>query len=98
MIIDYAFKQMPTSDGLREYASEKSEKLKKFFDGKMHVKWNFTREHEEFIAHCHLIGNHMDFFGEATTSDARTSIDEALSKVEKQIKKHKEILTGHHHS
>jgi putative sigma-54 modulation protein len=98
MIIDFAFKHMPVSDALREHAQEKSEKLTRFFDGKIHVRWNFTREHEEFIAHCHLLGNHMDFFGEATETDARAAIDEALVKIEKQIKKHKEIVTEHHRS
>ena len=96
MIIDFAFKHMPASDALRDYANEKSDKLRKFFDGKIHVKWNFTREHEDFIAHCHLMGNHMDFFGEATTKDAYASIDEAIVKTEKQIKKHKEKVTDHH--
>ena len=97
MIIDFAFKHMPASDSLRDHANAKCEKLKRYFDGKIHVKWNFTREHEEFIAHCHLLGNHIDFFGEATETDAVAAIDEAVMRIEKQIKKQKEIVSNHHH-
>ena len=53
-------------------------------------------EKEERVAHCHLVGNNMNYFGEASTEDLRTSIDQALEKIEKQIKKHHDIVTSHH--
>jgi len=95
MIVDVSFKHMDPSDALRDYMKEKSEKLKKFFDGKVHLTWNFTKEHEEFIAHCHLVGNHMDYFGEARATEAYASVDQTIHRIEKQIQKHKEIITGH---
>ena len=39
----------------------------------------------------------MDFFGEASTEDFKASIDSALEKIEKQIRKHKEIVKDHLH-
>jgi ribosome-associated translation inhibitor RaiA len=34
----------------------------------------------------------MDYFGEASTEDFKASIDLTLEKIEKQIRKHKEIV------
>jgi putative sigma-54 modulation protein len=96
MQIDMTFKHMEASEAVRTYATEKSEKLKKYFDGKVHVTWNFVVEKQEHVAHCHLVGNRMDYFGEARTTEMHASIEDALDKVEKQIRKHKEVVTKHH--
>lgn len=94
MVFQFSFKHMESSDSLRQYAEEKCEKIRKFFDGKIHLTWTFEKEHGEFIAHCHLLGNHMDFFGEGKANDAYATVDLAVAKIEKQVKKHKEIVTG----
>jgi len=87
---------MKTSDHLRDYATEKSERLKKYFDGNIHVTWTFSTEKERNIAHCHLVGNHMDYFGETDDESFTAAIDLTVEKIEKQIRKHKEIVTRHH--
>lgn len=95
MIIDVHFKHVDSSDSLRDYAKEKSSKLSKYLDGKVHVTWTFDKEHGEFIAHCHCVGNHLDFFGEARADEAYATVDMAVAKLEKQMKKHKEQVTEH---
>lgn len=97
MQLNISFKQMKASDHIKDYTEKKSEKLKKYFNGRIHVTWNFSVEKEQKIAHCHLLGNHMDYFGEAQTEDMEASIDRALEKIEKQIRKHKEIVKDHLH-
>ena len=97
MVINMSFKHMNTSDSIREYAHEKTEKLKIYFDGKIHVTWTFNLEKTEYIAHCHLLGNRMDYFGEARCATLQESIDDSLEKIEKQIRKHKEIVKDHLH-
>jgi len=52
----------------------------------------FSEEKQDQIAHCHLTGNNMDYFGEAKTSSLYASIDQGIVKIEKQIQKHKEII------
>lgn len=96
MQIDMTFKHMEASDAIRFHATEKSENLKKYFDGKVHVTWNFVVEKQSHVAHCHLVGNRMDFFAEATAADMNSAIESALDKVEKQIRKRKEVVTKHH--
>lgn len=95
MIVDIHFKHMDASDSLRDYATEKSAKLKKYFDGKVHVTWSFTKEHGEFISHCHAVGSHIDLFGEGQADEAYATVDMAITRLEKQLKKHKEIVTDH---
>jgi putative sigma-54 modulation protein len=95
MNIDVHFKHMEASDALRGYVAEKSDKLKKYFDGKLHLTWNFNKEHGEFISHCHAVGNHLDMFGEGRAADAYATVDLAIAKLEKQLQRQKEIITNH---
>jgi putative sigma-54 modulation protein len=95
MIVDFHFKHMDSSDTLRNHATEKSERLKKYFEGKVHVTWNLSKEHGEFISHCHVVGSHIDLFGEGQADEAYAAVDMAVTRIEKQLKKHKEIVTDH---
>ena len=80
MKLTVSFKHMETSDSLREYVTEKCEKLQKYFHGKISVHWTLSHEKLDKIAHCHLVGNSMDFFGEDTTGDFRASIENTLEE------------------
>ncbi len=98
MTVNTSFKHIRPSNAIKAYAKEKSEKLKKYFQGRITVSWNFTIEKQAHIAHCHLLGNHMDYFAEANTEDGLyAAIDLAIDKVEKQVHKHKEIVKNHLH-
>jgi putative sigma-54 modulation protein len=88
---------MDPSESLKEFITIKSEALKKYFHGQITVTWNLAMEKQMRIAHCHLVGQHMDYFGHSDTEDFKASIDNALDKIEKQIRRHKEIVTHHHH-
>jgi len=96
MIIHISFKNVDHSDALKAYTEEKSEKIAKYFGGKTTLNWNFSIENKNKVAHVHMLGNHIDFFGEAATEDFHASVDGALARIEKQIRKHKEIVTDHH--
>ena len=82
MIVDIHFKNMDVSDSLRTYATDKSEKFTKYLDGNVHVTWNFTKEHEEFVSHCHAVGSHIDFFGEGRADEAYAAVDLAITRLE----------------
>src|SRR5262245_36539996 len=97
MIVNVSFKHMKSSDHVRDYAQEKTECPKKYFDGKIHVTWTFSNEKEGHIAHCHLVGNQMDFFGETSAESFSEAVDLTIEKIEKQIRKRKEIVTNHLH-
>jgi len=97
MNIELSFKNLEATPSAKNYVMEKTEKLKKYFQGKVHVTWNFSVERQNLIAHCHLTGNHMDYFGEAETNDIYASVDLALDRIERQLKKRKEIIKNKLH-
>ena len=97
MTVRFSFKQMKTSPAIRAYTKEKTDKLKKYFHGRMAVVWSFSAEREIRHAHCHITGNHMDYFAEARTEDLYASIDIVVDKIEKQLRKHKEVVKDHLH-
>lgn len=97
MNLNMSFKHIVPADDVKAYATEKSEKLKKYFRGKISVTWNFTKERKDCIAHCHLVGNRMDYFGETSAPDLFSSVDLVIEKIEKQLRKHKEIVKDHLH-
>src|SRR4051812_25700265 len=90
-----SFKQVDPSDALKQFIEGKSVSLEKYFNGKISITWIISSERQNRIAHCHLVGNQMDYFGEGITDDFKASVDLALEKIEKQLRKHKEIVTGH---
>jgi putative sigma-54 modulation protein len=97
MQVVISFKHMDPSDTLKAFIQEKSKSLEKYFEGKIAVNWVLSQEKFERIAHCHLVGNHMDYYGDSMAENFMSSIELTLDKIEKQIRKHKEILTDHHH-
>ncbi len=97
MNLNVAFKQMGPSDAIKFYVREKCERLENYFKGKINVSWNFAVTKEGHSAHCHLVGDHMDYFGEEVTHDLHLSIDRVIDKIERQLRKHKEIVRDHLH-
>ena len=90
MNIKITYKHLASTESLDEMTQKKSEKLKKYFHGKMNLHWNFSVEKQGHIAHCHLTGNHMEFFAEASTDSLYASIDQVIQHLERQVKRVKE--------
>lgn len=97
MNINISFKDLDSTEAIKNFAREKSGKLEKYFRGRISVNWNFSIERQNQIAHCHMMGNNMDYFAEAVTSDLYASIEQCVDKIEKQLRKHKEIVKDHLH-
>jgi len=96
--LQLTFKHMQPNEHVKSYAKEKSEKLNKFFDGRISVSWNFTFEKDVAIAHCHVVGKNIDYFGESQAESLPASIDLVIEKIERQVRKHKEIVRDHLHA
>lgn len=97
MDLQMSFKQMDASDAIKFYTQEKCETLTKYFQGRISVEWIFSVEKDVHIAHCHLMGNNMNYFAQAETQEMHASVDMAIDKIERQIRKHKEVVKDHLH-
>ncbi|MEN9722112.1 MAG: ribosome-associated translation inhibitor RaiA [Pseudomonadota bacterium] len=98
MNLQMTFKHIQPNEKVKSYAQEKSEKLNKYFDGKISVSWNFTFERDTAVAHCHVVGKNIDYFGECEAETLPASIDLVIEKIERQVRKHKEMVRDHLHS
>lgn len=84
---------MEQSDALRDYAISKLEKLSRYFDGiiSIEVKMNVEKERRIVRLIAHLINSKI-LKSSAQSKDMYTSIDEAQSKLKRQLKKFKDKL------
>ena len=95
MQIRYSFKQLDSSDAVKEYSSEKSLKLKKYFDGRIDVDWIFSSEKSGYYAEAKVHGDTFSFVAEGDGGDLYTAIDSVVDRLDTQIRKHKEKLKEH---
>ncbi|HEX7880844.1 MAG TPA: ribosome-associated translation inhibitor RaiA [Candidatus Eisenbacteria bacterium] len=82
---------LPTD--LKGLTEERLTKLKRFFDAIMDV--NLVLSTEKHRNHAEVViraGGH-DWVGTAEAGDMRTAIDDAVDRIEIQLKKHKDRLT-----
>jgi len=93
-----SFKHIEPTDALKKHIEEKSLKLNKYFKGRINVSWNITFEKQTAVAHCHLVGNSMDYFGEADAPNFFAAVDVVVDKIERQVRKHKEQVRDHLHA
>ncbi len=81
---------------IKEFLQDKTSKIERYFNGRLHARWNISYENDEHISHLHVTGNNLDHFGEARHHNLLTSIEDAIDKVERQLQRHKEMVKNHH--
>jgi putative sigma-54 modulation protein len=97
MQIHMTFRQMDATESLKQHVTDKTERLKKFVPDQVEAHWVFYVEADIHVADLRVQGPHIDYFGQAKTTDLYQSIDDVVEKVEKQLRKHKEIVKDHLH-
>lgn len=82
----------PLDDGIKEFAQERISSLVKFFDNIIDAHITLEQERHNQIAELSLkvYGTHLGSKGKST--DMRASIDQAVDRMEKQLKKYKTKL------
>lgn len=85
------------TDSLRNYVEEKMERLERHFDKvtNTHVILSVESLRHKAEATVNMSGNNI--FAESTEENMYAAIDNLVDKLDRQVKKHKEKLTNHHH-
>jgi len=98
MQIDVTGHHVELTDPLRNYVSEKFERLERHFDHvtDVHVVLSVEKLRHTAEATIHISGGKL--FADSTNEDMYAAIDSLTDKLDRQIKKHKEKLTDHHRS
>jgi len=94
MQISVTFRNMESSDALKDYANKKIGKLKKYLNSSFEAKVNFSvnkkNQHQAFVNLSSNTG--LNIQGEEKTKDMYSSVDLVINKLERQIKKHRQKL------
>jgi putative sigma-54 modulation protein len=96
MQLNITFRNLDATDALKQYASEKIERVHKYLDraGEAHVVLSLERH-----LHHADISIHAGTFllrGRERSEDMYASIDLAMDKIERQLRRYKEKLKRHH--
>lgn len=95
MQISVTFKNLDPSDHLKSYVQNKLDKLDKLLDNPAEANVVLSVEKIRHIAEIKIIGDRLSINCREKTSDMYSSIDMALDKLEKQIKKNKQKIKNH---
>lgn len=97
MKMNFAFKQMESSEALRSYAQSKLESKLNQFATKF-IEANLTmavKRHNHWVQCGIVAGDGFNFQVEAESHDMYASIDLLADKLERKLKRQKEVLKNH---
>lgn len=95
MHVSVMFRHMDSSDALRNYATEKIERVKKYLGEPIEAHWVLSVEKFRHVADVTITANGVTIKGEEQTEDLYSAIDKVMDKVEKQVRKYKEKIKNH---
>jgi len=92
MQVAVTFRHMEPSAALRDYATEKVIKVKKYLEDPIECHVVLSVEKHRHAAEVTIVADGFKINGQETTGDMYSAIDIAVDKIEKQIKKHRDRL------
>lgn len=95
MQISVTFKNLDPSEPLKSYVHAKLNKLDKLLDNPAEATVVLSVEKIRHIAEIKITGDRLNINCREKTGDMYSSIDMALDKLEKQIKKNKQKVKNH---
>lgn len=92
----FVFRHMETSNALRGYAEERLEKIKRYFSDPLKINCIFSVEKLNQIAQFDVtLRNGLQLHASETTENMYSSVDMALAKMERQVRRYKERIRYH---
>jgi len=91
----FTFRNMNASDALKTHALEKLTKLGKYLIKPIQTHVIFNVEKFNHVVEVTLTENGIQYISHEKSKDMYTSVDKAVSKLERQLKKYKERLKEH---
>jgi putative sigma-54 modulation protein len=98
MQLSTTFRHMDVSAAVREYAEERLEKIRKYFQGEpisAHAIFDVERGHHHVAEFQIVLPNGIVIQARETTEDMYSSIDLAGARIERQVRKWKEKIRSH---
>ncbi len=96
MQTQFVFRHMDSSDALRNYAEERLSKIKRYFADPLKVNCTFAVEKIHHIVQFDVtLRNGLQLHSSEKTESMYSSIDMALAKMERQVRRYKDRITAH---
>lgn len=86
MRISYSFRNMESSDGVKNYASEKVAKIQKYMRTPIHAEFTFSMERHLHRVDLTLTGDGHQFAGHGNSEDMYATIDLVMDKIDRQVR------------
>lgn len=96
MEINITFRHSDPSPALKTHIQEKMDKLAKYFIKPTMAHITLNVEGARHHAEISISENHGYFTAQEMTHDMYISVDRAIEKIERQLKKYKEKIKNHH--
>jgi putative sigma-54 modulation protein len=94
MKISVTFRNAEGDNWQKEYVNERLEKLKKYIDNPVDAHVVLSVEKFRNAAEINLTANGLNINGSGEEKDMHLAIDNAIEKIERQLKKHREKIRG----
>ena len=98
MQVKVTFKNIDSSDALREHAVDKSQCFSKYVSGSTEVHWFLSVEKIRHQADATIVADGIKIQAHEVSDDMYSAIDMASDKLEKQLRRHKDKVKDHHKS
>jgi putative sigma-54 modulation protein len=95
MEVTVNFKNIKSSDKLKDYIEKKLNRVDKLFDKPTEARVVFSKEKEIRIVDINLIGSKLNIHVKETGENMRPTIDLAVDKLKSQLKKLREKIYDH---
>ncbi len=94
MKISVTFRNAEGENWQKEYVEERLEKLKKYIDNPVDARVILSVEKFRNTAEINLMANGLNINSKEEEKDMHLAIDNAIEKIERQLKKRKEKIRG----
>jgi len=94
MKISVTFRNAEGEDWQREYVEERLKRLKKYIDHPVDARVILSVEKFRNTAEINLMANGLNINGREEEKDMHLAIDNAIEKIERQLKKHRDKIRG----
>jgi len=96
MKFSVTFRKMDATDAIKQYAEEKVKKIKRYFPDPIHAHVVLGLERYQHRADVNItLHNGLVLKGTETSDDMYSSIDMAMGKIEKQVRRYKDKIRSH---
>lgn len=98
MQVHVTFRHLDSSQAVKDYVEKKSEKFKKFLHEPIEVHVVLEVQKLSHKAEINVTAKNVKYHGVEESPNLYASIDIVAEKIERQIRKHKEIVKEHKHT